>query len=119
MEARILSMKWFELWESGNFMELPITEDFIHISPYGIIEGKDAYISLIEANKDKFLGHRFEIHDSLYGDDNSCIQYTAIQDNFRLEVTEWHYFKQGLIHKIKAYYNIPGEIREDRKLENL
>ncbi|WP_186756600.1 nuclear transport factor 2 family protein [Echinicola salinicaeni] len=119
MEAQKVSKKWFQLWELGKFRNLPITEDFTHSSPYGIIEGKQAYLNLVEANKDKFLGHRFDIHDSLYCSDKSCIQYTAIQDDFKLEVTEWHYLKDRLIHKIKAYYNIPGDIREDRKLENL
>ena len=45
--------------------------------------------------------------------------YTAKQEDFELEVTEWHYVKNNLIQKIIAYYNIPGEIREDRKLEEL
>ena len=53
----------------------------------------------------------------LYTDDRACIQYTAIQKDFRLEVTEWHYVKNGLIEKIVAYYNIEGEISEERKLD--
>ena len=67
----------------------------------------------------RFLGHRFEIHDTIYKNDSVCVMYTAVQGDFRLEVTEWHYVKDNLIQKIIAYYNIPGEIREDRKLENL
>jgi len=87
--------------------------------PYGTIEGKSSYMNLIEANKDKFLGHRFEIQDILADGDKACVRYTAIQNDFRLEVSEWHYVKNGLIENIIAYYNIPGEIREDRKLKSL
>lgn len=111
--------KWFACWESGALKKLPIAEGFTHTSPYGKIEGKSAYMDLVETNKDKFLGHRFVIHDAVYDQDKAVVRYTAIQEDFELEVSEWHFAKAGLIEEIIAYYNIPGEIREDRKLENL
>jgi hypothetical protein len=110
---------WFKIWEKGNFEDLPISEDFIHTSPYGTIKGKQTYMSLVNDNRDKFLNHTFKIHDILYNNTKACIRYSAIQKDFKLEVTEWHYAKNNLINKIVAYYNIPGEIREDRKLQNL
>ena len=119
MNTKILVNEWFNIWEQGNFEALPLAEDFTHTSPYGVIEGKNAYMDLINANRDKFLGHHFEIYDTIYKEDSACIRYTAVQGDFRLEVSEWHYIKNGLIQSIVAYYNIPGEIREDRKLENL
>ncbi|MEM7381229.1 MAG: nuclear transport factor 2 family protein [Bacteroidota bacterium] len=117
MTAEELSKLWFDKWETGDFLNLPISNNFKHTSPYGTIEGKEAYISLVDANKDKFLGHRFEVRDALYTADSSCVRYTAIQGDFRLEVSEWHYCKDGLIEEIVAYYNIEGEISEDRKLK--
>ena len=76
----------------------------------------DKINQLIEANKDKFLGHRFEFHDEIYNREKACVRYSAIKDNFNLEVSEWYYSKDGLIDKIIAYYNIEGEISNDRKL---
>ena len=116
MEIMDLVNAWFERWENGEFMDLPISENFTHTSPYGTVEGKKAYIDLIVANIDKCLGHRFQIHDIISEKDKACIRYTAIQVNFPLDVSEWHYVKEGKIDKIVAYYNIEGEIREDRKL---
>ncbi len=115
MSARALVEKWFEKWESGDFHELPITDNFSHTSPFGTTEGRDAYVQLVESNKDKFLGYRFKIHDAIYGDNNACVRYAAVQNDFRLDVSEWYYFKDDLIESIVAYYHI-GEIREDRKL---
>ena len=37
-------------------------------------------------------------------------------NDFKLDVSEWYYFKNKLIDKIIAYYHI-GELREDRKLK--
>lgn len=70
---------------------------------------KKQYISLVEATKDKFLGHRFEIHEEIYDEDKACVWYTAIKDDFNLDVSEWHFTKDGIIEKIVAYNNIEGK----------
>ena len=119
MDIKAISQLWFEKWENGDFQNIPISENFEHTSPYGTIKSKEAYMNIIHANIDKFLGHRFEIHDELYNKNKACIRYTAIKENFQLEVTEWHYAQNNLLHKIVAYYNIEGEISEERKLNEL
>ncbi len=115
MEIKDLVKRWFQLWESGDFNALPIAENFKHTSPFGTIDGKKTYLELVEANKDKFLGHRFELHDALYGESKACVRYTTTQGDFSMEVSEWYYVKDNLISEIIAYYHI-GEIREERKL---
>ena len=109
MSTKQIAKKWFDKWEEGDFRNLPISEHFKHTSPYGIIDGKKAYINLVEANKDKFLGHRFEIHDIIYDKNKACIRYTAIQEDFTLEVSEWHYMEANKIKEIVAFYNIEEE----------
>lgn len=110
-----LVQKWFDIWQSGNFHDLPISDDFIHQSPFGTISSKQAYLTLVEANKDKFLGYQFIVYDMISAGSTVCVRYTAIQGDFRLDVSEWHYIKAGLIEKVIAYYHI-GEIRPDREL---
>lgn len=112
-----LVKEWFDKWDNGDFLNLPVSENFRHTSPFGTIDGKDEYIKLVEENKDKFLGYRFDIHDEIYDNDKACIRYTAIQGDFNLDVSEWYYAKNNEIEEIIAYYHI-GEIREDRKLSN-
>ena len=118
MKHEKLVQQWFGKWESGDFINLPLSDDFTHSSPYGTIKGKSAYLNLIKANREKFLGHRFEIHEELYGKNKACVRYTAIQGNFRQDVSEWYHFSNGLISEIIAYYNIEGDISEDRKLKD-
>ena len=118
MSIKALVKNWFEQWEAGSFTNLPVTETFKHTSPFGTIDGKAAYVQLVEANKDKFLGYHFVIHDELYADDKACVRYTATQGDFALDVSEWYYIKNGLIEEIIAYYHI-GEIREERQLNDL
>ena len=79
MDIRQLVKTWFDKWEEGDFLNLPVAEHFEHTSPFGTISGKQAYLDLVKANEDKFLGYRFEIHDAIYDGQKACIRYTAIQ----------------------------------------
>ncbi|MCX2743325.1 nuclear transport factor 2 family protein [Mangrovivirga sp. M17] len=118
MKLKDLVKQWFKKWETGDYLNLPITENFKHTSPIGTIDGKKDYLALVKENEDKFLGQTFDIHDIIVEKDKACARYTAKQGKeFSLDVSEWYYFKGNLIDKIIAYYHI-GEIREDRKLEN-
>jgi hypothetical protein len=115
MKAQHLIATWFKTWEGGNIENLPITDDFTHTSPFGTIIGKKAYLTLVNANKDKFLGYSFTIHDELYENNKACVRYTTKQGDFKLDVSEWYTINDNLIQEIIAYYHI-GEIREDRQL---
>ncbi len=117
-ETEALIKEWFDRWEKGDFLNLPISADFKHTSPFGTTEGKKAYIDLINENRDKFLGYVFDIQGSIFETDKACVRYTAKQgQDFVLDVSEWYYIKNNMIHEIVSYYHI-GEIREDRKLRN-
>lgn len=117
MDSKKLVTTWFQKWNEGDFMNLPVSENFKHTSPFGTIDGKNTYLNLVKENKDKFLGYVFEIHDTVYEEGKACVRYTAKQgDDFQLDVSEWYYIKDGLIEEITAYYHI-GEIREERQLD--
>lgn len=117
MNAKTLVKAWFEKWEKGDYLNLPISENFKHTSPFGVIAGKKAYLDLVKDNEDKFLGQTFEIHDEIYEHHRACVRYTARQGKeFSLAVSEWYYIKNDLIEEIVAYYHI-GEIRKERKLK--
>lgn len=97
---------WFERWEEGEYRSIPVTADFTHTSPFGTVEGRDAYLGLVAANEDSFLGFRFELHDELYGEDVACVRYTAVKDEHSLDVSEWFFGGEDGISKIVSYYNV-------------
>lgn len=118
MKTEQLIKSWFAKWGEGHYHQLPLSASFKHTSPFGTIDGKDAYLDLVEQNQDKFLGYSFEIHDAIYEENKACVRYTARQgEDFKLDVSEWYYIKDGLIEEIMAYYHI-GEIRDERKLDD-
>ena len=119
MDAKKLVQTWFEKWETGDFQHIPVSENFKHTSPYGTINGKQAYLDLVAANKDKFLGNQFELQDELYEANRACVRYIVRKGTFSMNVSEWFYIAENEIEEIISYYNIEGEISEDRQLSNL
>ena len=101
---------WFDKWTNGDYYNLPISENFTHTSPFGKIKGKKEYLDLVEKNKDKFLGYDFEIHDKIFDGNKACVRYTAVQGDFRLDVSEWYYVEDDMILPMRATI-----IRRNRK----
>ena len=54
MNPKKITALWFSCWEEGLIHQLPIADNFIHQSPFGIVKGKEKYIDWVNANKDKF-----------------------------------------------------------------
>jgi len=117
MDLRQLVKAWFEKWETGDFQNIPVEENFKHTSPFGTIAGRAAYLDIVEANQESFLGHRFEIHDELYGGDVASVRYTSHKAGHSMEVSEW-FFKGGdRIREIVSYYNV-GKVSYDGNFKN-
>lgn len=114
-EMRALVREWIDGWERGNYRDLPLADEFRHTSPYGTIVGRKSYLDLVEANREQFLGYRFEIHDELYDKDKACVRYTGTHEGFVLEVSEWYFARAGEIVEVVAYFNV-GEISEEQRL---
>ena len=115
--ARKLVDAWFAHWAAGTPELLPLAEHFTHTSPYGTIEGKAAYMALVNANRKQFLGNRFEVLDVLAGANSVCVRYTMHTPTFSMDVSEWFYTSGNTIESVLSYYNIEGEIGSDRSLK--
>ena len=50
MTVEALVKDWFEKWEEGDFLNLPLAAQFKHTSPFGTIEGKENYLSIVEVH---------------------------------------------------------------------
>lgn len=61
---------------------------------------------MVEANKDAFLGGRFERHDEIYDENRACVRYTMHSGEFSMEVTEWFYLGNEKIKEIISNYNV-------------
>ena len=117
MNAKDLTEKWFEVWAAGDIENLPLTQNFKHTSPYGVIETKETYMKIVRQNKHLFLGNTYEIHDIIGLGNKACVRYTVHSPSHTLQVSEWIYSKNNLISEIVAYYNIQEDKAGGREFE--
>jgi hypothetical protein len=103
---------WFEKWSTGDYRSLPLAREFTHTSPYGTIEGREAYLSIVADNEEQFLGFEFQILDQLYDANKACVRYTARSGDHALEASEWFFGDGEKISSIISYYNI-GDVSYD------
>ena len=103
--SKNLVNRWFEIWTEGNFKDLPISENFKHFSPYGVVEGKEAYLNLVESAKADFLGNTFEVIDTIYSENKVSVRYKMTKGNVIMDISEWYYFQGDLISEIHSFYD--------------
>ena len=98
--------RWFDSWEARRPDQLPITDDFIHTSPFGDIVSAERYLDLVDKNQEAFFENEYEIGNQIVQGDQACVQYELVNARGRMPVCEWYVFEGDRIKRIYAYYNI-------------
>lgn len=98
--------EWFRAWDTNDLDALPISDDFSHTSPFGTIEPKEAYMNIVNSNKDSFLDNEFNIIDEMQDGDNVCVRYELINKKGVMPVCEWFVIRDETICRVYSYYNI-------------
>ena len=107
-QINLVVQKWIDCWNSGNIEELPITGDFVHTSPFGVIESRQRYLEIVNRNKSDFLGNELIVTHQIEEENRVCIQFSQKNHNTGLEmdVCEWYELEGNLIKAIRSFYNV-------------
>ena len=99
---------WFRCWETGELDELPISDNFSHSSPFGLIEGKQRYLEIVNKNRNDFLGNTLTVLKEINEANKVCVQFKQENNNTGLEmvVCEWYEIENNTILSIQSFYNI-------------
>jgi len=100
--------QWLSSWEQGRLEDLPITDDFQHTSPFGSIEGKARYLSIVGKNRADFLDNTFTVLAQITQGDRVCVQFEQNNHSTGLQmvVCEWYQLQGELIQSIHSFYNV-------------
>ena len=100
--------KWFDCWNTGTVDALPITDNFIHTSPFGTISSKAAYMAIVLKNKEAFLGNTLRVLKQIEDGNQVCVQFEQKNKHSGLEMTvcEWYDIEEDMIKQIRSFYNI-------------
>ena len=86
-----------------DFKGLNLAPVFRHSSPFGVIEGPDAFIEackLIVAQT-----QAIEIRRELVQGNTVCVHYEAVTASGRLAMTEWFILIDDLISEIRVFFD--------------
>lgn len=100
--------KWINCWRTGNIEDLPITDDFCHTSPFGVIDSKAKYLDIVGKNKKDFLGNQLIVLKQIQQGNSVCVQFEQKNANTGLDmmVCEWYELQDNKIKAIRSFYNI-------------
>jgi hypothetical protein len=102
--AAALARLWIESWSIGDPSPIPLAKDFAHTSPFGRIEGRDAYLSFMEPmigegapplQVVRVLSHGYE----------AVIHYRIELPGGLLDACDWVKVARGQITEIHAFYD--------------
>lgn len=106
--AKRLAREWIEVWGRGDPTTLPLAEDFVHVSPFGRIEGRGPYLDMVRplARKNVVSLH---VQDVIAEGDRACITFTMDTPNGPVACCDWVTVAEGRIASVHAYYD-PREL---------
>ena len=101
---RTLVDTWFDAFREKDIgkLERTLAEEFVHTSPFGAIEGRQAYLNLVRENSEAFFSPTIEIIDVIAGDDSFAVRY-LVDGN---PACDCIYARDGQITRIFSYYHV-------------
>lgn len=103
-QARTLARDWIEAWDRGNPSALPLADDFVHVSPFGRLEGRQTYLGIVEPMAAENVA-ALQIQDVVAEDDQACVRFTMETPNGPIECCDWVAVSEGKIVSVHSYYD--------------
>lgn len=102
--AEHLARLWIELWNEGKPDDIPLAEDFVHTSPFGVMSGKTQYLETVKPLAAENVTE-LTIKSILSNDKEAAIRFTMKSPNGPIEVVDWVSVENGLIIAITSFYD--------------
>ena len=99
--SRDVVNNWFKAFRQKDISLLQLAEDFVHVSPFGEIRGREIYLDLIRQNPDAFFSPTIDIIDVLEDGDRFAVRY-LLNGNPSCDCI---YVRDDQIAEIHSYYH--------------
>ena len=93
---------WFAAFREKDISKLNLAADFLHSSPYGVIEGSQVYLDLVRENSEAFFSPRIDLLDVIEDGDSFAVRY-LVNEN---PACDCIYVRDGQISEIYSYYHV-------------
>lgn len=99
-----LARTWLRAWDTHDLSLLRLTEDFVHTSPFGRIEGAEEYLRIVEPMSRKSV-RKITVRDVIEDEGRAAITYDLETTAGTVEACDWIYVEKGRIREVNSYYD--------------
>lgn len=99
-----LARSWLRAWDTHDLSLLRLTPDFVHISPFGRIEGAEEYLRIVEPMSRKSV-RKITVKDVIEGEGRAAITYELETPAGTVDACDWVFVENGRIREVNSYYD--------------
>lgn len=103
-QARRLAREWIEIWGRGDPSTLPLAADFVHVSPFGRIEGREEYLETVRPMAAANVAS-LHIREVIAEGNRACIRFSMDTPNGTVACCDWVAVAAGQITSVHSYYD--------------
>ena len=110
--AAELATGWIEAWKrfDMDWLERYLAVDFVHVSPFGRLEGRGPYLAVVEPMARKSVAE-LHILDTVAEGDRAVIRFENRTTRGVVESCDWIRVAGDTIEEVRSFYD-PAKIRE-------
>ena len=102
--AQGLARAWIQGLIGGDPDDIPLSDDFVHTSPFGTIEGRDIYLEKIKPASEANVA-RLTILQTMGADDKAVIRIEMETPNGTIPCVDWVTLRGDAIVRVHSFYD--------------
>jgi len=107
-----LAVGWIEAWIRMDmaWLRRHLAPDFVHVSPFGRLEGRGSYLATVEPMARKSVVE-LEVVDVVADGDRAVVRFENKTPQGTVETCDWVRIEGDVIREIRSFYD-SAKIRE-------
>lgn len=104
--AHKLARGWIEAWirMDIDWLREHLADDFVHVSPFGRLEGRDHYLATVEPMARKSVS-RLELQDVIADSDRAAVYFENHSAGGVIPSCDWVTIENGRIISVRSIYD--------------
>lgn len=110
--AAELARGWIEAWirMDMEWLHEKLASDFVHVSPFGRLEGRESYLATVEPMARKSV-MELTILDVIASGNQAAVRFENRTPRGVVETCDWVRVREGSIEEIRSFYD-SARVRE-------
>lgn len=107
-----LAVRWIEAWVEMDmeWLRQRLAPDFVHVSPFGRLEGRESYLATVEPMARKSVVE-LTVKDVIASGNQAVVRFENRTPNGVVESCDWIRVENDLIQEVRSFYD-SAKIRE-------